>query len=145
QRLQMANQALAADGDFIGLPAYSPALGLVYVNNPSDSSAGTFKHGIVALKVGSGCQLQLAWQKVVGTQGTPGVGYPSISPTVANGVVYVPRSLDSTVYAFDAASGASLWNSGGQVSGGVFAAVTVANGQVLVAGYGGTLYAFAPP
>ncbi len=142
QRLQMANHALADQGDFIGLPAYDPKLDILYVNNPSDSSAGTYKHGLVALRVGKGCKLELAWQQTVGGQATEQVEYPSISPTVANGVVYAVRSLDSTVYAFDAASGERLWDSGDTIKGGIFAAVTVANGQLLVAGFDGKLRAF---
>ena len=144
QRLQMANQALSEQGDFIGLPAYAPGLRLLYVNNPSDSSPGIYKHGLVALRVGTDCKLSRAWQRVVGSQATATTEYPSISPTVANGVVYVARSIDGVVYAFDAASGKQLWNSGSQIVGRILAGVTVANGQLLVASTKGTLYAFAP-
>ena len=61
------------------------------------------------------------------------MGYPSIPPTVANGVVYAVRSVDSTVYAFDAESGSQLWSSGSAAPGGILAALTVANGQLLTA------------
>src|SRR3954449_8617749 len=92
QRLQIASRAFESEGNFIGLPAYLPTQRLLYVDNPSDSSAGTYEHGLVALRVGKGCKLRLAWQQVVGGQSTAATIYPSISPTVANGVVYAVRS-----------------------------------------------------
>jgi outer membrane protein assembly factor BamB len=72
------------------------------------------------------------------------VQYPSIPPTVANGVVYVVRSNGSKVYALNAATGAPLWNSGTGLKGGVYTSATVANGQLLVVDYAGKLHAFAP-
>jgi outer membrane protein assembly factor BamB len=48
------------------------------------------------------------------------------------------------VYALDAATGAQLWSSGTLIAGGIYGAVTVANGQLLVPAVNGTLYAFAP-
>src|SRR4051794_8164894 len=144
QRLQMADSRFSSAGDFIGVPAYDPARRLVYVNNPSDSRDGKFKHGLVALKVGADCDLSVKWQTVLGPPRKSGQEHASIPPTVANGVVYAVRSVDSTVYALDAATGAQLWSSGTQISGGIFGAVTVANGQLLVPAVNGTLYAFAP-
>ncbi len=64
QRLQMADLKLAA-GQFIGLPAFSPVTKMIYVSNTSDSSSGTYKHGMVALKVQSNCKVALAWQTTV--------------------------------------------------------------------------------
>ena len=78
-------------------------------------------------------------------QGGSGGPNLSVPPTVANGVVYAVRSVDSVVYALDAATGAQLWSSGTRITGGIFGAVTVANGQLLVPAVNGTLYAFAPP
>ena len=140
QRLRMSTVGSL----FIGVPAYDPARRLVYVNNPSDSRDGKFKHGLVALKVGADCDLSVKWQTVLGPPRKPGQEHASIPPTVANGVVYAVRSADSAVYALDAATGRQLWSSGTRITGGIYGAVTVANGQLLVPAVNGTLYAFAP-
>jgi outer membrane protein assembly factor BamB len=110
----------------------------------TDSSSGGYGHGLVALGVGGDCLLHLAWQQSLPGQATRAAEYPSVPPTVANGVAYVARSNDSVVYALDVASGAPLWNSGSQITDGVYAAVTVANGQLLVAGFENRIHAFAP-
>ena len=59
-------------------------------------------------------------------------------------MVYVVRSKNSLVYAFDAAKGTRLWTSGTRVKGRIYTAATVANGQLLVASTSGSVYAFAP-
>ena len=66
----------------------------------------------------------------------------SSSPAVANGVVYV-GSEDSTLYAFDAATGAQLWSAatGGQIYHG---SPSVSDGVVYVGSTDDNLYAFAP-
>jgi outer membrane protein assembly factor BamB len=142
-QLQLADFGNAEFGSFIGSPAYDPAHGLLVVDDLTDSNTGKYKHGAVALQVGAGCSLRLAWQRAVGRSVT-GADNPSIPPTVANGVVYLVRSIESTVYAFGAASGRQLWSSGSGIKGGVFASPTVANGQLLVAGFDGRLRAFGP-
>ena len=142
QRLQMANHALADQGDFIGLPAYDPKLDILYVNNPSDSSAGTYKHGLVALRVGNGCKLELAWQRWSAARRPRRPSTPASRRRWRTASSTPSARSNSTVYAFDAASGERLWDSGTAVKGGIFAAVTVANGQLLVAGFDGKLRAF---
>ena len=125
-------------GFFVGMPAYSAATGLLYVSNPID--VGFFRHGIVALRFGPNCQLQLAWQTAAG-----GGGPFSIvsTPSVANGVVYFGDGLGNQVFALDARSGRLLWRSATTIAGAVFAAPVVANGQLLVAARDGRLHAFA--
>src|SRR4051794_11240853 len=140
QRLQMSTVGSL----FIGVPAYDPGRKLIFVNNPSESRDGKFKRGLVALRVGADCGLSVAWQKALGAAGGSGGLSLSVPPTVANGVVYAVRSADSAVYALDAATGAQLWSSGTRITGGIYGAVTVANGQLLVPAVNGTLYAFAP-
>lgn len=140
QRIQIGDARLGDYGDFIMNPAYDPNLHLLYVNATTASSAGTYKSGVIALKT-TGCSLAPAWHHDL-PGGSSVTDYPSVTPTLANGVAYVIRSNDSVAYAFDAATGAQLWSSGGQIAGGIFAAATVANGQVLVSSYGGRLYAF---
>ena len=70
--------------------------------------------------------------------------YPSIPPTVANGVVYVVRSNSSRLYAIDTEKRTVLWDSGSSLKGGVYVSATVANGQLLAVDYAGKLHAFAP-
>ena len=56
------------------------------------------------------------WQQTVGAEAStvPGIAGndPVIPPIAANGVVYYATGYDSRVYAFDAASGNYLWDSG---------------------------------
>jgi DNA-binding beta-propeller fold protein YncE len=144
QRIQMGDVDLGDDGNFIGLPAYDPVHKLILVNLTTDSSAGTYRHGLVALKVGADCSLSLAWQRGLVGQATRAVEYPSVPPTVANGVVYVARSNSAKVYALDVTTGAVLWNSGSQIRGGVYAAPTVVDGQLLVGAYDNRIHAFGP-
>jgi outer membrane protein assembly factor BamB len=131
QTLQVADQG---DSEFNGIPAYSPVDNKVYVSNSADSVV--YVHGMVVFKILSNCKLGLAWQRSVGPNRT------SISPpTVANGVVYYGDGPGNTLHAFNAATGASLWNSA-TIGGAVFAAPTVADGKVFAAAWDGKVYAF---
>ncbi len=134
QRLQVAN---VNDGNFQGIPAYSPVTNMLYVANSTDSNLGTYKHGMVAFSMKPNCALTLAWQKTVG----PAQTTPS-DPTVANGVVYYGDGIGNTVHAFDAANGTELWRSGPEIGGPVFAAPIVVNGRVFVAAWDQKLHAF---
>jgi outer membrane protein assembly factor BamB len=135
QKLQIAS---ANDWRFNGLPAWDPVTNMLYVTNSTDSSDGTYKHGIVALKAASNCTLSLAWQKTVGTQ------FTSVSsPTIANGVVYYGDGRSSQEYAFNAATGAQLWSSA-STTGQLFAAPMVADGRLFVASWDHRLWAFGP-
>ncbi|HEX9312355.1 MAG TPA: PQQ-binding-like beta-propeller repeat protein [Actinomycetota bacterium] len=143
QRIQIAGNASEPGlGRFIGLPAYSPVTGLVYVSNPGPD-APPFVHGMVALRLGPDCRLHLAWQSGVPT-GTMMVS----SPTVANGVVYFGTGGGGRVFAFDAATGSVLWNSGRSMGGGVFAPPVVVDGMVFAASWigsgNGEVVAFGP-
>ena len=135
QRLQIAS---ASDWRFNGLPAWDPVTNMLYVSNSTDSSSGTYLHGLVALKAASNCSLSLAWQQTVGIQSTS-----VSSPTVANGVVYYGDGRDSHEFAFDAATGTALWNSG-STTGQLFAAPMVADGRLFVASWDHRLWAFGP-
>jgi outer membrane protein assembly factor BamB len=134
QRMQIAN---INDDKFIGVPAYSPQQNMVYVSNSSDSSNGTTKHGMVALKVQPNCTLTPAWQQNVG----PNPVAPS-PPTVANGVVYYGDGWGNQTFAFDATTGQQLWNSGSRIGGPIYDAPSVANGQLFVPGWDHKLHSF---
>jgi outer membrane protein assembly factor BamB len=136
QRLQIAS---IKDGQFNGIPAYSSQTQMLYLSNSSDSNVGTYKHGMVALKVQPDCSLRLAWQVTVGPN------FSSVSPpTVANGVVYYGDGPGDQLLAFDAATGAQLWNSGTTIAGPVFATPMVANGKLYAGSWDHKLYAFGP-
>jgi hypothetical protein len=134
QRLQLAD--VNRQG-FKGEPAWDPVTNMLYVVNTSDSSSGTFKHGLVALKAGPNCHLSLAWQRQVGPTHL-GAAAPS---TVANGVVYYGDATGDTEYAFNAASGRELWQSSA-ITGPIMASSTIVNGELLVPSWDDKLYAF---
>jgi outer membrane protein assembly factor BamB len=137
QRLQLAD---VNGWQFNGIPAYSPATNMVYVGNSSDSNEGLYKHGMVSLMVAPDtCTLTLAWQQTVGPTAA------SVSPpTVANGVVYYGDGPGHQEFAFDAATGTQLWNSGSTITGDLYATPMVVNGRLYVGSWDHKLYAFAP-
>jgi outer membrane protein assembly factor BamB len=136
QRLQIADAEVQ---QLQGVPAYSPATGLLYVTNPSDSSDGAYRHGLLAFDVRPNCMIRLAWQKTMGRNNL--IGSP---PIVAGGVVYVAMAWDQRVYGFNSVTGQALWNSGDAIRGAVFAPPVVANGRLFQGSWGGHLYAFEP-
>jgi outer membrane protein assembly factor BamB len=136
QELQIADAIVQ---QLQGVPAFSRDTGLVYVTNPSDSSDGVYRHGLLALEVRRSCAVRLAWQRSVGRNNL--IGSP---PIVAGGVVYVAMAWDRRVYAFDARTGRPLWNSGDAIGGAVFAPPVVVNGRLYQGTWDGRIYAFAP-
>ena len=60
------------------------------------------------------------------------------TPSVAGGVVYYGDGHGARLFAFDAATGRKLWNSGATLHGPVFAAPTITNGRLYVAAWNGT-------
>jgi outer membrane protein assembly factor BamB len=136
QRLQVAS---VNDWRFNGVAAWDPVTNMLYIGNTTDSSSGTYLHGMVAFKAAANCSLSLAWQKTVGPTSSS-----VSSPTVANGVVYYGAGRQKTEYAFDAATGKALWTSAATIGGQLFAAPTVVNGQLLVGAWDHLLYAFGP-
>jgi outer membrane protein assembly factor BamB len=135
QALQVASPS--TEGAFIGVPAFDPVTNFVYLGSPSDS--GQFQHGLIALQNQSSCTgLGLAWQATLG----PNTAFPdNESPTVANGVVYFTTGIGNQVFAFNAATGTQLWNSGSTITGPVLAAPTV-DGRLYVGSWDHKLYAF---
>ena len=130
---------MAADTDagiFIGVTAYSPVTHLVYVGDPD--AIAPFETGLVALRSQPDCTLALAWQHAEGSYATSS---DNVAPSVANGIVYVSDGTANIVYAFDAADGRELWNSGSIIGGPVFAPPTV-DGRVFVPSGDDRLYAF---
>jgi outer membrane protein assembly factor BamB len=124
-------------GHFIGVAAYSPQNGLVYIGDPS--GYGSYTNGLVALKVQSDCSLALAWQKAEGPNNDDD---DNIGATVAGDVVYSADGLGDAIFANDAATGRPLWNSGTTIGGAVMAPPAVTAGHVFVGSWDHKLYAF---
>jgi outer membrane protein assembly factor BamB len=142
--LNAANDWLGSGG-VGGTPAYWAGGRMVYV---ADAGAGLpgIAAGIVGLSVREDCTLQVAWSQPIG-----GNTQPNSTPTVANGVVYLGEGNGGRVHAFNALTGAKLWDSGANAAGATYAAPIVADGKLFAAswdGFGvgnaGTLRAFAP-
>lgn len=132
-------------GGFDGVAAYSPVSNMVYVADAEDPLSGTLGHGLTALVAGAGCQLSPAWQQSAQQPAGP---FPAGTPSVANGVVYYGTGPGNTLYAFNAATGSPLWNSGA-LGGNVYAAPVI-DQRVYVSTWGvnnqsGFVYAFALP
>ena len=134
QRLQLADAEVE---QLQGVPAYSAETHLVYVANPSDSTDGTYTHGLLALKVKGDCTLGLAWQAKLGANHA--IGSP---PSVAGGVVYFADGFGRKLFALDATTGDVLWDSGRTIHGSIQTAPVVVNGQLYVGALNGFLYAF---
>lgn len=131
----LGREAVASNkGLFLGMPAFDPETEQVIVTVPEDTA--NHHHGVLALRVGDGCALEVGWESVVGTSGI------SSPPTIANGVVYYGSGGGSQVFALDASTGAELWNSGTTVKGRIAGAPMVVNGRVYVASWDGHVYAF---
>ena len=126
----------SGSGKLIGMASFDPVTNAVYVGNPADSADETYLHGVLALQANGACALSLLWQQTVGTNDNKS---PSVTPVIANGVVYYSEGTANELAAFNAATGAPLWNSGD--IGTAKAAPIVVNGQVFV-GAGKFVYAY---
>jgi hypothetical protein len=132
------------NGEFQGLAAYDPVTNYVYVALPS--TYGIYKAGLGAFSVQSNCTLEPTpvWNAVFGPDGAIKDQKSARGPiTIANGVVYVANGLGQKQFAFNAATGAKLWQVPltSEARGGVI----VANGMVFVtADGGGGITAYAP-
>jgi outer membrane protein assembly factor BamB len=142
--LNPANDWLGSGG-VGGVPAYWSGGRMLFVSDVGSGVTGV-AGGLVGLRVGSDCTLSVAWSQKLG-----GATQPDSTPTVANGVVYVGEGNGGKVYAFDAATGEPLWNSGTVSGGAVYAAPMVADGRLFTGSWNGfstsdagTIRAFAP-
>ena len=143
ESLQVGDQS---DWQFNAIPAYDPVTNMVYV---ADSSSTTdpntsisYSQGLIAFQVKPDCTLDPspAWS----APNDPGRWVSMSPPTVANGVVYYGNGFGNTLLAYDAATGAPVWDSGSVIQGGIWAAPLVANGRLYAGSWDGHLYAFRP-
>jgi hypothetical protein len=139
---------ISQDGINLGSAAYDPTRNLLYINNGSDSSSLSIKHGLVAFTLTSTCQLSFAWQAIVGPNQE--IDGPPSPPTVANGVVYYADgpgsnctpvgnsgcgSAPADFNAYNASSGALLFHT--TVAGPLFTPPVVVNGHVYITSWDG--------
>jgi outer membrane protein assembly factor BamB len=130
-------------GSFIGIPAYDPATGYVYVGMPS--STGPYVSGLAAFGMQSNCTLNITpvWVASFGPDGAGGGQTPRSPISIANGVVYIGNYTGNTEFAFNAASGTLLWTDPLSSWGNV--GTIIANGMVYVSAADGTITAWALP
>ncbi|MGC1379870.1 MAG: LamG-like jellyroll fold domain-containing protein, partial [Candidatus Baltobacteraceae bacterium] len=126
---------------FVGVPAYDPVTGYVYVGMPS--TEGSYAPGLAAFSMQSNCTLNPTpvWSANFGPDGAGGGQTPRSPISIANGVVYVGNYTGDTEYAFNAASGTLLWTDPLSSWGNV--GTVIANGMVYVSAADGTITAFA--
>jgi outer membrane protein assembly factor BamB len=129
-------------GSFVGVPAYDPATGYVYVGMPS--TEGPYTPGLAAFSMQGNCTLNPApvWAASFGPDGAQGGQTPRSPISIANGVVYVSNYTGDTEYAFNAATGTLLWTQPLSSWGNV--GTIIANGVVYVGSADGTITAWAP-
>ncbi len=127
------------NGDFIGVPAFSPVTNFIYVG--AYATLAPFSQGMNALSVNANCQLRQQWSTYVNTNPMNIDGNVPVSPpSVANGVVYFGSGVGNSLYAFNAQTGAQLWTSGA-LDAPVFAPPIV-DVNLYVGAWDGYLYAF---
>jgi len=127
------------EGELVGVPAWNPVTGMVYVSSPTDLTGGPYRHGLLAFSVGEDCMLHLAWQQTQGMN-----GFVVSSPTIANGVVYYGDGPGSEVLALAAATGDVLWRSADVITAGIWGTPIVVNGRLYVGAWDNAVHAFAP-
>jgi outer membrane protein assembly factor BamB len=121
---------------FVGVPAWSDATQLLYVSLTRDTS--TYKHGMLAFsETAPSCTLTKSWNTVNGKASTN-----DSPPTEAGGVVYNGNGKGNKLYAYNATTGAVLWNSGSALTGAAFSPPTVVNGMVFAGAWDDELHAF---
>jgi outer membrane protein assembly factor BamB len=132
------------DGDFIGVPAFDPQTGYVYVGLPT--AEGIYQPGIAAFAMQTNCTLNPTpvWSADFGPAGSGDGDQTPRSPiSIANGVVYVGSYSGDTEYAFDAATGTQLWSVPLPSLGDV--GTVIADGTVYVGAGGGDITAWTLP
>jgi len=132
------------EGDFVGVPAFDPVTGYVYVGMPANT--GIYHAGLAAFKMRSSCVLnpKPVWNARFGPDANRTNGQTQRSPlSIANGVIYVANYTRKTEFAFDAQSGAQLWSVPLSDIGNV--GTVIANGIVYVSSRDGNITAWAPP
>jgi outer membrane protein assembly factor BamB len=132
-----------SEGDFVGVPAFDPVTGYVYVGLPT--TEGIYQPGLAAFQMQSNCTLNPTpvWNAQFGPGWSSSETTRRSPISVANGVVYVSNYTGDTEYAFNAATGAQLWET--PLSAWGNEGTVIANGTVFVSSDDGTITAWALP
>jgi outer membrane protein assembly factor BamB len=130
-------------GEFVGVPAFDPVTGYVYVGLPT--TEGIYRPGLAAFSIRSNCTLNPTpvWSANFGPDGSASQTSRRSPISIANGVVYVSNYTGDTEYAFNAATGAQLWTVG--LSGPGDVGTVIANGMVFVGSVNGAITAWTLP
>jgi outer membrane protein assembly factor BamB len=144
--IQYIAMSISSDkADFVGVPAFDPVTGYLYVGLPA--TEGIYRPGLAAFSVQSNCTLNPVpvWSANFGPDGkhVPGAQTQRSPISIANGVVYVANYSFKTEFGFDASTGAQLWSIGLSDFGNV--GTVIANGIVYVSSRDGNITAWAPP
>ena len=141
--LSAADDSLG-NGGVGGVPAFWPPGNMLFVTDRGGING--IAGGVVGLNVTNACTLQVSWSVALG-----GPNQPNSTPTVANGVVFAGAGAGGQVHAYNALTGAQLWNSGNQNGAGTYGAPMVARGKLYFGSWngfspnsGGSIYSFAP-
>lgn len=132
-------------GGVAGVPAYSAADNMLFVTT-AGAGFGGVAAGVVGLNITSSCNLQVGWSIPLG-----GSDMPNSTPTVANGIVFVGEGKTGIVHAYNATTGAQLWQSSAQFgAASTYTAPIVAGGKIYTGSWktvtgGGIVGAFALP
>jgi hypothetical protein len=129
QRLQIAFPAT-----LFGLPTWDPRSQMVFVS--TTQGYRSYLSGLLAFKIGTGCKLQLAWRRGLGSS------LDSV-PTVVNDTVMVGTGLGK-LRVFDAVTGKPLFSA--TTNGATFAPPTAVGDYVATASYKQvTVFRLKPP
>jgi outer membrane protein assembly factor BamB len=139
----IAMSIITDNADFIGVPAFDPVTGYVYVGLPT--TEGIYKPGMAAFALRSTCTLNPipVWSQAFGPDGSANTDEPRSPISIANGVAYISNFTGDTEYAFDALTGAQLWTSPLSDWGSV--GTVIANGIAYISAADGSITAWAPP
>ena len=141
--LSTADDSLGTGG-VGGVQAFWPQGNMLFVADRGGING--IAGGVVGLTVTQACTLQVAWSVPLGV-----TGQPNSTPTIANGVVFVGAGVDGKVRAYNALTGAALWNSGADSGVSTYGAPMIARGKLYFGSWngfapnsGGSIYSFAP-
>jgi hypothetical protein len=141
--LSTADDSLGTGG-VGGVPAFWPQGNMLFIADRGGING--IAGGVVGLTVTQACTLQVAWSVPLGV-----TGQPNSTPTIANGVVFVGAGVDGKVRAYNALTGAALWDSGNQNAVSTYGAPMIARGKLYFGSWngfspnsGGSVYSFAP-
>jgi outer membrane protein assembly factor BamB len=121
-----------------GMPAYDPATRTLVLVSPTTPAESSLRGGLQAFRLADTCRLVSVWQHAFDP---PNAGS---APTIAGGVVYIGSGRDGRLLAFRLRDGLPLFDRS-LSSEAVFAAPTVADGQVLIGDWGGHVTALLAP